>query len=268
MSLKIIQLNVWNFKFAEQIIEFLKAEKPDIVNLQEIATGVMNSGEDKRANYFETLKHELGMQGIFAPRLTIKSKDGSTSYWANGFLTNLEIVDSGYFYDRHLPETCEMTEDHPFLTSGSKEEKWTMAFEFPANYVWGLLKYHDHYIRNLTTHFTVSYNCSETLQMINHARAINNFLDRTKPYPTIFTGDCNLSENFYSIKLIEQKLQMVNKASQNSLCPSLHPVFKNDLPQGLKVDYIFQKGFEVIATSTPVIAISDHLPVIAELELL
>jgi endonuclease/exonuclease/phosphatase (EEP) superfamily protein YafD len=45
-----------------------------------------------------------------------------------------------------------------------------------------------------------------------------------------------------------------------------HPGAKEDLKAGVKIDYIFKKGFSVKKVSTPDIDVSDHLPVVAVLE--
>jgi endonuclease/exonuclease/phosphatase family metal-dependent hydrolase len=269
--MKVIQINAWNFKYLPELIEFLKAEKPDIVNFQEVSTGKFNYCDPEIVYPFEVLKKELGMQGIFAPFMGLKSDDGSHSQSGNAFLTNLEIIDTGIFFEPSLPDYTDYPEDHDLIktTILNDKSKYYNIFEEPKNYIWAVLKApNGKYFRNLVSHFTVSYDCCETLQHIQQARTLLKFVQNTKDMPTIFCGDLNIYDQSASIAMISKELDMVNKDTKNSLNKTIHPIFKNvpDL-SGLRVDYIFQKGFNVIDYSVPEVTVSDHLPVIAELSL-
>ncbi len=266
--MKIVQINAWHFKFLDELVNFLRAEKPNIINLQEVSTGRFNYCSPNIVEPFEYLKKELDYEGYFVPYTGLKSSDDKISYSGNGFLTDLEMVDYGCFFEKTLPEYTEYNEEHPLIQTilhDQKEDYYTV-FEESKNFVWGVLKYKDKYIRNVTSHFTVSYLCTETMQMIQQTRSLLSFLKNTKSLPTIFTGDLNIHPDSASIKMLTEELVLVNKNNSNTLNPNVHGVFKR-LPEGLNVDYIFQKGFEVSKWSVPNISVSDHLPIIAELEI-
>jgi len=105
--------------------------------------------------------------------------------------------------------------------------------------------------------------------MINSTKSIINFLDNTKELPTILSGDLNIHDKSEAVNLFSKKLNFVNPGLKNTLTSKFHPVFKNDpKAEGYAVDYVFQKGFQVLNWNCPDVEISDHLPVVAELELI
>ncbi|MEM1312486.1 MAG: endonuclease/exonuclease/phosphatase family protein [Patescibacteria group bacterium] len=270
--MKIIQLNVWHFKYLQEIIEFLKTEKPNVVNLQEVSSGRFNYCDSFIEQPFELLKKELKLNGVFAPFSGLKSNEGKVSLSGNAFLTDLEIVDSGVFFEPTLPNYTEYTEDHDLIktTIQNDKSKYYNVFEEPKNFLWSVLKNKDGiYFRNIVSHFTVSYGCEETLQTIQQTRTLLNFLNNVKDIPVIFAGDLNIHDKSASVALLSQHLDLVNKDTSNSLNKVVHPIFSNipDL-QGLRVDYIFQKGFRCKTYHVPEITVSDHLPVVAELDLI
>lgn len=267
--MKIIQLNAWKFKFLDETIAFLKSEKPDIINLQEVSSGKFNYCDLDIENPFEILKNELAMNGIFAPFTGLKSEDGTFSESGNGFLTSLEIVDFGVIFEKTLPSYTVYSENDDLIQTilQNDKSKYYNVFSEPKNLIWCVLKKDGKYIRNLTTHFTASYNCTETLQMLNQTQSILDYLKYAKNLPTIFSGDLNIHPKSASVAKISQNLELVNIEGENTLNPQVHPVFKKNSTAGWKVDYIFQKGFEIISYQIPEITVSDHLPVVAELEL-
>ncbi|MFM6250177.1 MAG: hypothetical protein ACKPEQ_13675, partial [Dolichospermum sp.] len=94
-----------------------------------------------------------------------------------------------------------------------------------------------------------------------------DYLKYTKKIPTIFSGDLNIHPKSASVAMLSQSLEMLDSGEENTLNPVVHPIFKNSQSKGLKVDYIFQRGFEVVDYKVEDITVSDHLPLIAELEL-
>jgi len=266
--LKLVQLNCWNFRYFEEMLEFLKHEKPDIINLQEVSIGDLVMNPNKNFD-FEYLKKELGMDGFFVPRFGIKDDVKGNYFFGNGFLTSLEIVDYGSFFDKFSPDFSWYTKEQSnVFDPNNKYQNYIRGFEVPVNFVWGILKYKNQLIRNVTTHFTVSFKCTETLQIIQQARQVVEFIDNVKDVPTIFSGDLNIQAESNSVKLIESKLERVSKGITNTMNPNLGSKLFVDEPNGLAVDHIFSKGFNTISCVSPVITISDHLPVVAELELL
>jgi len=262
--MKVIQINICGGCFIEDLVAFLKAENPDIINMQEVNTGQFIS-ENRDINNWEILKKELGMEGFYAPRGGRRVENGKINNFGNAFLTKLEIVDHGVFFHPDLPRYEVYDSQSPLFYETDRNILYAYSFEEPVNYVWCVLKYKGQLIRNITTHFTVSYKCTETIQIIRQTKELLYFIDSVREMPTVFTGDLNISETSRSIEMLGKKLEPASKIIKNTLNPKVHGVFKNE-PNGLKVDHVFQKGFSVVSCTSPEVNISDHLPVVAELE--
>jgi endonuclease/exonuclease/phosphatase family metal-dependent hydrolase len=268
MPLKIIQLNCWGFKYFEEIRAFLIAEQPDIINLQEVTT---RRYLDEAGDYIDELKRTLKMDGVFVPWKTTQFDDGSTISMGNATLTRLEMVDYGYLFDRYLPKMKPETEAEYNrvieLCKINKNLAYPLVFQESKNFIWSLLRYNGKLIRNITSHFSVSQRCTEILQMIQQGDQVIELYDQMAKYPTLFSGDLNIHQDSGVVQKLSTVFDIVNKGSINSLNKAIHPVFAYEKISDLKVDYIMQNGFKVIETHTPEITVSDHLPVIATLEI-
>jgi endonuclease/exonuclease/phosphatase family metal-dependent hydrolase len=266
--MKFLQLNVWGFKKFENIKEYLVQNQPEIVNLQEVSSFCENFHQDKTKDFFEELKVKLGYDGIFAPRWGKTGDNGKIGLFGNAILSKLPIVDYGIKWDKTLPE-FEIRDgvEKKFEQLGNIEHYYT-GFDRPTNLCWAVINYNGNYIRTITSHFTVSYNCQETLQHINQAKMVLSFLDSVKKMPTIFSGDLNISDQSATICMLTEKLGMVNIADKNTLNPRLHRIFEK-FPdhQGYKVDHIMQFGFQKAISELVQEDISDHLGVLGEFEI-
>jgi endonuclease/exonuclease/phosphatase family metal-dependent hydrolase len=270
-NMKIVQLNAWGFRHFEAILEFLKKEKPDIINLQEVEFAHPQRDTKGEVNYFEILKRELKMDGIFAPWKKVDLGGGKFYEFGNAFLTNLEIVDYGVQFEPTLTAFKTVSADDEAFQVMVKNDKskYYATFDDTKNFIWSTLKYKGQLFRNVTAHYTVSYECTEISQMINQTKSIVSFLENAKPLPTIFTGDLNIHSKSHSIELLSQSLGLVNPNLINTLTPKYHPIFQfHPDSEGRAVDYIFQKGFNVSKWDCLDVAISDHLPVVAELDII
>lgn len=271
--MKLIQLNSWGFNCGEDLLDFIATEQPDILNLQEVTTadftGFIGKSLNKKegVNYFQQLQQKFGLQGRFYPTFGLKEVDGSVGYFGNAFLTKLPILD---YYCQYEPNSGPLiiTREHGVYAAKTKQEKVVYCWDLPVTILTATLEYQGRLLRNITTHFRVTHNCSETPQTVTHARSLREFVVNSKDLPTILSGDFNIFPESYSMQILEQVLTMVNKGSPNTLNPKIHPAILNgDLPNGVTVDYIFQKGFSVQTWKIPEVTVSDHLPIVAELEL-
>ena len=60
----------------EEIVEYINTEKPDIINLQEVAFGDLIRF-DRKENLFLELQERTGLKGIYSPKVAIKNTDAS-----------------------------------------------------------------------------------------------------------------------------------------------------------------------------------------------
>jgi endonuclease/exonuclease/phosphatase family metal-dependent hydrolase len=273
--LKLIQLNCLEFQYFDAILQFLKVQNPDIVNLQEAATDFTDEPKSNGL-YLDKLAIELGMQVIYSPFTGKESQDKKLNWIGNAILTKLEIIDHGtaWLHENQNKAGVRTFEENQKLLETFKINRnfaYPMVYKQPKNLIWTLLKHEGKYFRNITTHFTATQKCTETLQMIQEAEAVGRFIDNTKEMPTIFTGDLNIHQKASCIENLKSKLTLVNEGSINSLTPSIHQIFWPEyiardpsLKDGLSVDYVFQKGVKILNWTIPDVAISDHLPVVVE----
>lgn len=276
-SLKLIQLNCFQFTYFEEVLVFLKEQNPDIINLQEATTGSILKFTNGK--YLDKLAYELNMKVIYAPFTAKQSVNGNLDWFGNAILTKLEIFDYGihwlhdgqnkagiitYIEDQRLQEAIKI----------NRNLAYPIVYSQPKNLVWVLLSQNGKFFRNITTHFTATQKCTETLQMIEEAQKVCDFVDSVKNVPTLFTGDLNIHQQAGCITNLKSKLQLVNQDTTNTLTPSLHQIFlpkyqelDPSLKNGLSVDYIFQKNVKVNKFEVADVKVSDHLPIIIEFEI-
>ncbi len=275
--LKIIQINVFKFTYFDKLLQFLREQNADIINIQEATTSEII--EFCSGKYLDQLASELGMQVIYSPFTAMESEEGKLDWFGNAILTKLEVLDFGTVWFRN-------SNNQPGVISYQSMQKleeaiktnrnlaYPIVYREPKNLIWTLLKYNGQLLRNITTHFTATQKCTETLQMIQEAENVCDFVNNSKKIPTIFSGDLNIHQQASCIQNLKSNLNLVNAGSTNTLSPSNHPIFLPKYQQmdpsisnGLSVDYVFQKGFKVINWDIPELGISDHLPIIVELEM-
>jgi endonuclease/exonuclease/phosphatase family metal-dependent hydrolase len=275
--LKLIQLNCFQFTYFDQILKFLKEQNADIINLQEATTGPLSKFGD--GIYLNQLAKELNMQIIYSPFTAKESKDSKLDWFGNAILTKLEILDYGthWLHDGQTKVGIMKVEDQQKLQEAIKINRnlaYPIVYNQPKNLVWALLSHDGKVFRNITTHFTATQKCTETLQMIQEAQAVCDFIGNIKAVPTIFSGDLNIHQGAGCIELLKQKFSLVNQGSINTLTPAIHQIFEPKyqemdpgLKNGLSVDYVFQRDIVVNKWQIAAAQISDHLPIIVEFEL-
>ncbi len=270
-KIKVLQLNAWNFRYFDAMVALIEQEKPDIIHLQEVSDGLQTS-----KNFWKCFKEKIGYHAIFHPAWEVK-KDGATYHMGIAILTKSPMQDYGCFFDRFTQDfrTYDFHEDQLFQTKDRKMF-YVSAFQKPIVFSWCTLNLGGILVRTITSHFTISYECTETLQIIRQAEQLRDFILRSKDIPTIFSADMNIGENSAAYSIISQALTPITTKIKNTLNPAIHPAFdpenahnhnKTKKIDGLKVDHIFQKGFKINKVWCPEVTVSDHLPVFATLEL-
>lgn len=275
--LKLIQLNCFQFTYFDELLKFLKEQKADIINLQEVTTDPISSFNNGR--YLEQLAKELEMQVVYSPFTAKESEDGKLDWFGNAILTKLEIIDHGvhWMHDGQNKAGIITAQQNQKLKQAIKINRnlaYPIVYNQPKNLIWTLLSDKGKVFRNVTTHFTATQKCTETLQMIQEAQSIINFVYNLKDVPTIFTGDLNIHQQAGCIEMLKSKFNLVNQGSINTLTPEIHQIFEPKYQQldptlknGLSVDYVFQNDIKIINYQIPNVQISDHLPIIIEFDI-
>ncbi len=241
MDLKLLQLNIFEGKYLENILAFLKKEDFDIICLQEVAGGsVSQSGEDN----FNEIRKELGFNGLL--NMSWKIRSDPQSYFGNAILykQNLKVENARSIFMKPFEEF-----ESPDLPNDWSRSAIFMDFTFD-----------NQKITVGTTHLARGETPYDKPYKEEQANKLLDFLKTIKT-PLILTGDFNLVPETKIINSFSENLRNLTVETKitNTLNPRTHKL-KDKLPNGLAVDYIFVsdeikvKEFKLIDQN-----LSDHL---------
>jgi endonuclease/exonuclease/phosphatase family metal-dependent hydrolase len=264
VSFKILQLNIFQGKYLDRVIDFVKKEDIDILHLQEITAGKLSQGGTYhypgnflkrklnikkkfiKINCFEEIKKNLKMDGILVA--TSKLKGDSESYFGNAtfFKKNIKLLSNKIVWLKDFLEIDESFTDIPNLSRAAIIAKFKI----------GRTKT----LTTINSHFAWGPNPLDEPYKINQARKLYNAI-KTSPDPFVFTGDFNVTPETNSASMFDGIGRNLVKefGVKNTLNKRVHPA-KVLFPRGIAVDYIFVsedievKKFEVIDK----IDLSDH----------
>jgi endonuclease/exonuclease/phosphatase family metal-dependent hydrolase len=225
----------YNLRFGElatleQFAEYIKKENPDIVALQEVdvKTNRPVAPHQNGKDFITELGYLTGMLTAYA----------RTIYYSGGYY-GIGIL-SKYPFKKTKKIMLPMPE-------GAKEQRAALLadVELPGNKCFTFV----------STHLDHSVSGVRQAQV----KAINKELKKNR-YPVIIAGDFNGRPESQEIR--EGMRKWKQACSRDFTVPSGNP--------DAKIDYIFyrpSKRWRVISSSTPLIKLSDHLPVKAIIEL-
>lgn len=254
-KIKFIQVNIYKGKYFVSLLKFLKKENPDIISMQEVTLGEVNLCKDKSAVLFDKLKRELGMSGVFAN--LIEYKDLKNGLLGNAIFTKYPI---GYHQVITLKTFRPVTYDE---VDGLK------AFEIrpklARNLLDATLSIAGKKVHAICWHGAWTAPPTDTRETIRQAKIVADYI-RNLDEPFILGGDLNNTIDSKTVGLI-------NKVANNFMFKvdvkmTTHPKVHKIAPRGFLVDYIFaSKHFTLKSIEVAQVLVSDHLPVVAVLEL-
>lgn len=265
--MKLIHLNVESFKYFDALVDFLEVEKPDIISLVEATDGDFFWLGMQR-DYLGELCEKFGWKQVFHPTVFRDFGDYKVGLWAavlSRFSVN--IIDKLYFWNQ-VPTI--LAHDNILFSGRPKYERYPISWRLNLPFLITNIQTDAGDLRLLTAHFHVSYECFETLQILEDAEKVAGYLNTTDLItPTIFTGDLNISNRSVSIKTIAEKITQQSQNFNNTLTPSIHPIFKKEPENpGHGVDHIFTREVNVASCELRQNAlISDHLPLVLDFSL-
>lgn len=225
----------YNLRFGElasleELAEFIKEVDPDIVALQEVdvKTNRERAVHQNGKDFITELGYRTGLLSAYA-----RTIDYSGGYYGIGIL-------SKYSFEKTRKIMLPIPE-------GSREQRALLLadVELPG----------ERKFTFISTHLDHSSSSVRSIQV----QAINEALE-DNPLPLIIAGDFNASPDSPEIKQgMKEYLQ---------LCGDDYTI-SSDNPRS-KIDYIFGKPvnrWNKLYAETPQIQLSDHLPVISEVEL-
>lgn len=225
----------YNLRFGErasleELADYIKNENPDIVALQEVdvRTNRTQAVHQNGKDFITELGYRTGMLTAYA-----RTIDFSGGYYGVGILSRYPFEQTRKVV---LP-----------LPAGSNEQRALLVadVELPEKKRFTFVSTHlDH---------------SSSSVRVQQVEAINEFF-RQHPLPLIIAGDFNAQPDNPEINEgMNEYLQLCNN----------QPTFPSDDPSS-KIDYIFCKPsgrWKRINSATLKSVLSDHLPVVAEVEL-
>lgn len=248
VQIKLVTYNIWHGTHLEKVIEFLRQERADIVCLQEAGT----SGRGQKASeisIFDEIKAALGIPGVF--KNTFWGSEGQGKYnLGNALLTQRPVVDEReFYYERKLTGKV--------LEGGGKDR-----YNLPRVLLGQKLVLGERELWVFTGHHTITPEGGVTEHQLAATREVKRFLGDFDEY--ILCGDMNTPYGNKNYKMLSEGLTDWSEPPTPTLHPTIHKVGY----KGYHVDYVFAKGqgMKHLKTRIPVVAASDHLPVVVELE--
>lgn len=252
-KIKFIQINIYKGKYLDVLIDFLKKEDPDFVSMQEVSLGIVNLFLDKTVSTFEYLKHRLQLNGIFHADINL-SDSPVTSGFGNAVFSKFPIVISKVVPLKMFRElTCAELEDQKLST------------ELPRHILDAVVDVGGLKVHAMSLHGAWTAPPTDTEETVRQANAISDYLNSLGDKPFILGCDLNTVLDSQVVKIISGRANNLMEVVPYSY--TTHPTVHKIVPRRLLVDYIFtSKHFKVLSLAIPEVLVSDHLPVVAELE--
>lgn len=254
MKIKVIQINIYGGKYFDELIDFLKQEDPDFITMQEVTVGKFNLYQDKDVGLFELLKEKLGMHGIYHG--DIKLIGDPDSMYGNAVFSKLPVVEKNVLV---LKDFRPVSFDEAMGNDNSTSEvQNTHLLDAKVNLGGKEL-------RIISWHGAWTAPPKDTEETLRQAKMVCDYLSKING-PFILGGDLN---NIIGNKTID----MISGVANNLMIYSGVEATTNRKvhkirPRGYLIDYIFTSfDIRAISLKVPEITVSDHLPVITELEI-
>jgi len=249
-KLKVIQVNIYKGKYLTDLIDFFKVQNPDFITMQEGSEGSLNLSSGFNGNIFHELGRLLKMEG--ACHFDLICDDGAKM--GNIVLGKHKIMSS-----KVLPlfETDIYTR--------SKIDSMTNFENFPRHLIDAAYNFHGSKLHIASWHGAWTAPPQDTRETYRQARLVYNHLKGLNA-PFILGGDLNAVLGSKTVNLISSVANnlMIDSGVRMTTNPAVHKI----APLGFMIDYIFTSHeFKLKSIDVPQITVSDHLPVVAELEI-
>jgi endonuclease/exonuclease/phosphatase family metal-dependent hydrolase len=256
MRIKAVQFNLYKGKYFDEAVDFLKREEADIIFLQEITKGQINYYKDKNADLFELLRKKLGINGVL-DKVQI-FVEFPQDYFGNAVFSKFPIISSKSVILRDqgllhysFEEKGDSLSDRPFVS---------------RHMIDALLDIKGAKIHAICAHGAWTAPPQDTEETLRQAGVIADYLKSLGDEPFILGGDLNTVPGSKVVDMISAVANNLMKDS--GISQTTHPKVHKIAPKGFLVDYIFaSRHFSRLSISASSdIIVSDHLPVVAELE--
>lgn len=252
MKLKVVQVNIFKGMYLDALVGFLEREAPDFVTMQEVTCGVVSNHKDKSENIFEYIRLALGLNGVFHNNVGVVGHPDVLH--GNAVLSKYNILES---------DQIVLKVQRPLTVEEFNDPK--MFSEFPGSIVDASVDLEGKLVHVLSLHGAWTAPPADTLETLRQARLVASHL-KSLEGPFVMGADMNTTPGMQVIRTIEEVAQnfMTGSGIKRTTHPEVHKVAYKEL----LVDYVFaSKEFLRISINAPEVLVSDHLPVVAEVEL-
>lgn len=228
-----VRVMTYNLRFGElasldDLAAHIRAFKPDFVALQEVDVNTQRTRAPHQngKNFISELAYRTNMFGIYG-----KSIDYSGGYYGIGILSKHPYIS----IDKTMLPNPEKNEQRVLLEGMFEVKGDTLVFA--------------------STHLDVSTESTRNIQSKFLCSHFENYA-----YPILFGGDFNANYDTEAIVKIMNK-SWLPVTNTELTYPAWNP--------RIKIDHIFarpMKGWKVVKTQTVQSLLSDHLPIITDLE--
>lgn len=253
MRLKVIQVNIWHGRFLPVLLDFLRAEAPDIITMQEVAGGAEYDGPGEPVDTYTFLHDGLGYEGALG--VTHESVErGVRTYCGNAVFVKGTV----------------RTQQTIWLREPRSEMGWQRPHvqpDFPRFAVEAEAEIGGRLLRVLSIHGAWTREPVDTPEKLNQAHRLAEHL-RSLDVPFILGIDANMPPSSAVVQTLDAAARNVVRGSAitRTTHPTIHTIAKTK-PAGLLVDYIYTSPhFRVLSIDAPEVAVTDHLPVRTVLE--
>lgn len=254
--IKLIQINIYRGKYLDSAINFLKSQEPDVMTMQEVTSGRVNLYRNKKSDLFELLKSKLRFNGVL--HTDIRYRDLPEATFGNAVFSKLPVI--GYRVvrlKRFRPCNFDEVED--------PKSYFRIRPLLARHLLDATIQIYSQKVHIISWHGAWTAPPADTKETLRQAKIVANYL-KSLNEPFILGCDLNNIPESKTVALISKVAK--NLMTGANVNQTTHPKVHKIVPRGYLIDYIFtSKHFRTISLAVPQVTISDHLPVIAELEL-
>lgn len=252
--IKFLQVNIYKGRYLAELINFIRREAPDFITMQEVTRAGFNLWEDKAADTFEVIREKIKMDGVYNGDLKLTGEEGSD--FGNAVFSKYKIIGKDVVVLKSFrPVTLE-------------ELDGASAFEIrpqiPRHLLDVQVEYNNVVLHILSWHGAWTAPPVDTSETLRQAKVVADYLESIDG-PFILGGDLNNIPGSKTIGLIDNAAN--NLMSGSGILETTNPKVHKIAPKGFLIDYVFtSKEIKLINIKAPQVTISDHLPVVAEMQ--
>ncbi len=253
-KIKIVQINIYKGRYLDTLVDFLKKEDPDFVTMQEVTTSGFSLYEGDNKDIFAVLGSKLGVGGVYNGDLKLigdeKARFGNAVFSKHKMVGKNSLV---------LKSFRAVTNEELDGESGEIRE------QIGRSLLDAVVNFHGSDFHIMSWHGAWTAPPQDTAETMRQANMVYDYLKKLND-PFILGGDLNAVMTSKTVELIGKVANnlMIQADAKVTTNLKVHKI----APLGFLIDYIFASAeFKLNSITVPEITVSDHLPVIAELEI-